>query len=216
MDVESLVPILIGMTVIAIVGGLGLVTSHKSGTLAEDRLAGLMGMRRARAKKQDLASGILARPRGDRSGASFVLDEARSQRRKPEPALRAGRRQLFVQEIYRNLGRLCPGGDCLRPDFSTSLVRRADSWAVSRLASVLLADQAQAQANSPVCRRDARSGRADQPGIAVGPRALVGAQARCRGDEGPGRRRVQSRVRGAESGYSDRAVRSETWQIAYR
>jgi tight adherence protein B len=62
MDVESLVPILIGVTVIVVVGGLGLVTSHKSGTLAEDRLAGLMGLRRARAKKQDLASGILARP----------------------------------------------------------------------------------------------------------------------------------------------------------
>jgi tight adherence protein B len=62
MDVESLVPILIGVTVIVVVGGLGLVTLHKSGTLAEDRLAGLMGLRRARAKKQDLASGILARP----------------------------------------------------------------------------------------------------------------------------------------------------------
>ncbi len=48
---------------IVVVGGLGLVMSQKSGTLAEDRLAGLMGLRRARrAKKQDLASGILARP----------------------------------------------------------------------------------------------------------------------------------------------------------
>ena len=62
MDAESLVPMLIGVTVIAIIGGLGLVTSRKSGAFAEDRLAGLMGLRRARAKKQDLASGILARP----------------------------------------------------------------------------------------------------------------------------------------------------------
>jgi tight adherence protein B len=62
MDAESLVPMLIGVIVIVIVGGLGLVTSHKSGTMAEDRLAGLMGLRRARPKKQDLSSGILARP----------------------------------------------------------------------------------------------------------------------------------------------------------
>ena len=40
MDAESLVPMLIGVIVIVIVGGLGLVTSHKSGTMAEDRLAG--------------------------------------------------------------------------------------------------------------------------------------------------------------------------------
>jgi tight adherence protein B len=63
MDFSSIVPILIGVMVIVVVGGLGLVTSQKSGTLAEDRLAGLMGMRRAKAaRKQDLASGILARP----------------------------------------------------------------------------------------------------------------------------------------------------------
>ncbi len=48
MDYSSIVPTLIGVMVIVIVGGLGLMTSQKSGTLAEDRLAGLMGMRRAR------------------------------------------------------------------------------------------------------------------------------------------------------------------------
>lgn len=63
MDESSLVPILIGIMVIVIVGGLGLVASRKSGTLADDRLAGLLGTRGARAaKKPDLASGILARP----------------------------------------------------------------------------------------------------------------------------------------------------------
>ena len=63
MEESSLVPMIIGVMVIVLVGGFGLVMSQKSGAFAEDRLAGLMGMRRARAvKKQDLLSGILARP----------------------------------------------------------------------------------------------------------------------------------------------------------
>jgi tight adherence protein B len=63
MDYSSLVPMIIGIMVIVLVGGFGLVMSQKSGTIAEDRLAGLMGVRRARApKKEDLLSGILARP----------------------------------------------------------------------------------------------------------------------------------------------------------
>ena len=54
---------LIGIGVIVLIGGLGLVMSRSSGTLAEDRLAGLTGGRRgAKTKKQDLSSGILARP----------------------------------------------------------------------------------------------------------------------------------------------------------
>lgn len=60
---SSFVPILIGIIVIVSVGGLGLVMSRSTETLAEDRLAGMMGARRSRSsKKQDLASGILARP----------------------------------------------------------------------------------------------------------------------------------------------------------
>src|SRR5580704_10396284 len=63
MDTSSLVPMLIGAVVIVMIGGLGLVMSRNTPSLAEDRLAGLMGSRRARsAKKQDLSSGILARP----------------------------------------------------------------------------------------------------------------------------------------------------------
>jgi tight adherence protein B len=63
MDSSSLVPIVIGMVVIVMIGGLGLVMSRNAPSIAEDRLAGLMGSRRARvAKKQDLSSGILARP----------------------------------------------------------------------------------------------------------------------------------------------------------
>ena len=48
MEESSLVPILIGIVVIVLIGGIGLVMSGKSGTVAEDRLAGLMGLRRAR------------------------------------------------------------------------------------------------------------------------------------------------------------------------
>jgi tight adherence protein B len=63
MDFASLVPIVIGTMVIVMIGGLGLVMSRNSPSFAEDRLAGLMGARRARvAKKQDLSSTILARP----------------------------------------------------------------------------------------------------------------------------------------------------------
>jgi tight adherence protein B len=63
MDTSSLVPMLIGVAVIVMIGGLGLVMSRNTPSLAEDRLAGLMGSRRAKAaKKQDLSSGILARP----------------------------------------------------------------------------------------------------------------------------------------------------------
>jgi tight adherence protein B len=63
MNDPSLISTIIGVFVIALVGGLGLVMSRSRETMAEDRLAGLMGARRARqAKKQDLSSGILARP----------------------------------------------------------------------------------------------------------------------------------------------------------
>jgi tight adherence protein B len=61
----SFIPMLIGMAAIVLVGGLGLVMSRSKETQAEDRLAGMMGAPRARAaknKKQDLSSGILARP----------------------------------------------------------------------------------------------------------------------------------------------------------
>ena len=63
MDDTTLLPMAIGVAVIILVGGLGLTMFKSSGTMAEDRLAGLTGNRkRVRAKKQDLASGILARP----------------------------------------------------------------------------------------------------------------------------------------------------------
>jgi tight adherence protein B len=53
----------IGVAVIALVGGLGLVMTKSTGQRAEDRLAGLTdGRIRRSSKKRDLASGILARP----------------------------------------------------------------------------------------------------------------------------------------------------------
>jgi tight adherence protein B len=63
MSDPSLLPMIIGIAVIVLVGGLGLVMTKSTRTLAEDRLAGLLGSGRPRsAKKQDLAGGILARP----------------------------------------------------------------------------------------------------------------------------------------------------------
>ena len=63
MDDPAVLSIVIGIGVIVLIGGIGLVMSRSSGSAAEDRLAGLIGGRRVRkAKKQDLSSGILARP----------------------------------------------------------------------------------------------------------------------------------------------------------
>ena len=72
MDDMSLVPMLIGVSVIVIVGGLGLVMSRKSGTLAEDRLAGLMGLRRA-APRQETGPCRAGSWRGRRRSTSGVL-----------------------------------------------------------------------------------------------------------------------------------------------
>jgi tight adherence protein B len=63
MDDSAFFSMVIGVGVIVLVGGLGLVMFRPSGTLAEDRLAGLTGARRVSpAKRQDLSSGLLARP----------------------------------------------------------------------------------------------------------------------------------------------------------
>lgn len=58
----SMLPMLIGMAVIVIVGGIGLVMSRTSDPHAEERLAGLTGQKKPRRKKSDADSGILARP----------------------------------------------------------------------------------------------------------------------------------------------------------
>ena len=63
MDDATFFSIVIGIAVIVLIGGVGLVMSRSSGSVAEDRLAGLTGGPRVRkVKKQDLSSGILARP----------------------------------------------------------------------------------------------------------------------------------------------------------
>jgi tight adherence protein B len=63
MDDATFYSIVIGIAVIVLIGGVGLVMSRSSGSVAEDRLAGLTGGHRVRkVKKQDLSSGILARP----------------------------------------------------------------------------------------------------------------------------------------------------------
>ncbi len=59
----TVLPMVIGIAVIVLFGGLGLVMSKPFGSRAEDRLSELTGGRRVRAaKKDDLSKGILARP----------------------------------------------------------------------------------------------------------------------------------------------------------
>jgi tight adherence protein B len=72
MNDPAVISTIIGVGVIVVIVGLGLVMS-KSSTIADDRLAGLTGQRRhKRVQKQDLASGILARPAAiDLGGGSF-------------------------------------------------------------------------------------------------------------------------------------------------
>ncbi len=62
MSNATLLPMLIGICVIAVVGGLGLVMSRSTDSRAEERLAGLTGQKKPGRKKSDQAGGILARP----------------------------------------------------------------------------------------------------------------------------------------------------------
>ena len=63
MDDPAVLSMVIGIAVIVLIGGIGLAMSSPGGSAAEDRLAGLVGGRRVKKpKKQDLSSGILARP----------------------------------------------------------------------------------------------------------------------------------------------------------
>ena len=89
MDDATLVPMAIGIAVIVLIGGLGLVMFKSSESAAEDRLAGLLtgNRKRVAAKKQDLASGILARPSAIDLATAFFLDATGTQCRKPEPTL---------------------------------------------------------------------------------------------------------------------------------
>jgi tight adherence protein B len=62
MNNPTVLSMLIGVGVVVLVGGFGLVMSRASDTRAEERLAGLTGKKKRKAKPADLAAGILARP----------------------------------------------------------------------------------------------------------------------------------------------------------
>ncbi|HEX4073476.1 MAG TPA: type II secretion system F family protein, partial [Planctomycetaceae bacterium] len=63
MDDPALLSIVIGIGVIVLIVGIGLAISGPGGSAAEDRLAELVGGRKVKKpKKEDLSSGILARP----------------------------------------------------------------------------------------------------------------------------------------------------------
>jgi tight adherence protein B len=68
MDDSTLLPMLIGIGVIVVVGGVGLVMSGSFSKLAEDRLEGLTGGKSKRTIEQ-LSSGILLRPSAINLGA---------------------------------------------------------------------------------------------------------------------------------------------------
>ncbi len=72
MNDPTTLSIVIGVGVLVLVGGLGLLASRSTGELAEDRLTGLTDKRARRKTKQELSSGILARPAAiDLGQASF-------------------------------------------------------------------------------------------------------------------------------------------------
>ncbi len=62
MNNANLIPMLVGLGVILLFGGLGLVMSRSTEAKAEERLDGLTGQKKRKPKKADLSSGILARP----------------------------------------------------------------------------------------------------------------------------------------------------------
>ncbi len=62
MNDPTVLSMIIGIGVVIVFGGLGLVMSRSSDSRAEERLSGLMGQKKAKPKKADLAGGILARP----------------------------------------------------------------------------------------------------------------------------------------------------------
>jgi tight adherence protein B len=63
MSNATVLPMIIGIGVVVLIGGLGLVMARSTDAMAEERLAGLTGHKKAgKAQKQDLAGGILARP----------------------------------------------------------------------------------------------------------------------------------------------------------
>jgi tight adherence protein B len=68
MDDSTLFPLLIGISVIVVVGGVGLVMSGSFSKLAEERLEGLTGGKSKRTIEQ-LSAGILLRPSAINLGA---------------------------------------------------------------------------------------------------------------------------------------------------
>jgi tight adherence protein B len=62
MNNPTILSMIIGIGVVVLVGGFGLVMSRASVPRAEERLAGLTGQKKRKAKAADLVVGILARP----------------------------------------------------------------------------------------------------------------------------------------------------------
>ena len=102
MDDPTVLSMVIGVAVIVLIGGLGLVMSKSSGSTgrgparrAHGRTPGRQGQ-----ESKTSASGILARPAAIDLGRPSFWTRIGPQRREPQPALRTGRRQLFVQTVH--------------------------------------------------------------------------------------------------------------------
>ena len=165
MDDPAILSMVIGIAVIVLIGGLGLVMSKSSGSAAEDRLAGLIGGRRVRkAKKQDLSSGILARPAAIDLG---VLRSGRAWSPTPKTSTCSTNRPTSASRSsgsWSVVAGLGVAGAIFGLVFRLPTVAVPAGGAALERAAVLLADAPPAQADQPVRRIDARSGRADQPG----------------------------------------------------
>ena len=96
---------LVGVAVIALIGGVGLVLSRSADRVAEQRLDDLTGKGQGQGRPRRPAPDA---PGGDRPGQVARLGEQADQRRGPQPALRAGRRQPAVQTLHGDRRR--PGG----------------------------------------------------------------------------------------------------------
>jgi hypothetical protein len=146
MDDPALLSIVIGIGVIVLIVGISLAISGPGGSAAEDRLAELVGGRKVKKpKKEDLSSGILARPAAiDLGRPSFwtrMLPNAENLNMLYEQADVNFSFNRFMS-VVAGLGAAGGAG-------------RGDSLG---LAAILLAHVPSSPADRPVCRVDARSG----------------------------------------------------------
>ena len=207
----TVLSMIIGVGVVILFGGLGLVMSRSSDSRAEERLAGLVGQKKAKAKKADLAGGILARPAAiDLGRPSFwtrMIPNAEN--------LNLLYEQADVSMTFRSflvmVGGLAVAGLVVGVAFQLPIYAIPVGSAFLGCLPFLWLLRRRSQTDQAIRHGHARGGRADQPGAAGRPQPGLGPAPGRRGDEGPDRRRVQPRLRGAESRHARSSWRCATW-----